>query len=57
MSASEGAGVVDKNCRVHTVDNLFIAGSSVFPTNSWASPTLTICVLAARLAGHVKSIL
>jgi len=57
MSASANTGVVDKNCRVHSVDNLFIAGSSVFPTNSWANPTLTICALAARLAGHVKSIL
>jgi choline dehydrogenase-like flavoprotein len=57
MSASAGSGVVDKNCRAHSVDNLFIAGSSVFPTNSWANPTLTICALAARLAGHVKSIL
>jgi choline dehydrogenase-like flavoprotein len=49
--------VVDKNCRVHSVDNLFVAGSSVFPTNSWANPTLTISALAVRLAGHVKSIL
>ncbi|MBT4116031.1 MAG: GMC family oxidoreductase [Rhodospirillaceae bacterium] len=57
MSADANTGVVDKNCRVHSVDNLFIAGSSVFPTNSWANPTLTISALAVRLAGHVKSIL
>lgn len=57
MSAGASSGVVDKNCRVHSVDNLFVAGSSVFPTNSWANPTLTICALSARLAGHVKSIL
>ena len=57
VSAGPETGVVDKNCRVHSVDNLFIAGSSVFPTNGWANPTLSICALAVRLAGHVKSIL
>ncbi len=55
MSETPASGVVDKNCRVHSVDNLFIAGSSVFPTNSWANPTLTICSLAVRLAVHIKS--
>ncbi|MDP6429286.1 MAG: GMC family oxidoreductase [Rhodospirillales bacterium] len=56
MSAGPETGVVDKNCRVHSVGNLFIAGSSVFATNGWANPTLTICSLAVRLARHIKSI-
>lgn len=47
-------GVVDKNCQVHGLDNLFIAGSSVFPTAGYANPTLTIVALAARLAEHLK---
>ena len=47
-------GVVDKNCQVHGVDNLFIAGSSVFPTAGYANPTLTIVALAVRLAEHLK---
>ena len=48
-------GVVDPNCRVHGVGNLFIAGSSVFPTCGYANPTLTIVALAIRLADHLKS--
>lgn len=46
-------GVVDADCRVHGVDNLFIAGSSVFPTAGFANPTLTIVALALRLADHL----
>lgn len=47
-------GVVDENCQVHGVSNLFIAGSSVFPTSGYANPTLTIVALAVRLADQVK---
>jgi choline dehydrogenase-like flavoprotein len=43
-------GVVDRDCRVHFMDNLFVAGSSVFPTGGFANPTLTLVALAARLA-------
>lgn len=43
-------GVVDRDCRVHFMDNLFIAGSSVFPTGGFANPTLTLIALSARLA-------
>lgn len=48
-------GVVDANCQVHGVSNLFIAGSSVFPTGGFANPTLTIVALAIRLADHLKA--
>ncbi len=47
-------GVVDENCRLHTMSNLYIAGSSVFPTGGANNPTLTIVALALRLADHVK---
>ncbi|AFY34570.1 GMC oxidoreductase [Calothrix sp. PCC 7507] len=50
-------GVVDRNCKLHNVSNLFIAGSSVFPTGGFANPTLTIVALAIRLADHVKTVL
>ncbi|MBW4459960.1 MAG: GMC family oxidoreductase [Nodosilinea sp. WJT8-NPBG4] len=49
-------GVVDANCRVHGMENLFIAGCSVFPTGGYANPTLTIVALAARLADHIKNL-
>jgi choline dehydrogenase-like flavoprotein len=47
------SGVVTAECRVHDVANLFIAGSSVFPTGGVANPTLTIVALALRLADHL----
>lgn len=46
-------GVVDRNCRVHGIQNLYVAGSSVFPTGGYMNPTLTIVVLAVRLAKHL----
>ena len=48
-------GVVDARCRVHGVSNLFVAGSSVFPTMGNDMPTLTIVALALRLADHLKA--
>jgi choline dehydrogenase-like flavoprotein len=56
MSHTARDGYVDSNCRVHGVDNLYIAGSSVFPTTGYANPTLTIIALAARLAHHLAGI-
>ena len=56
MSESPKFGVVDANCRVHGLNNLFIAGSSVFPTAGAANPTLTIVALSIRLADHIKSL-
>ncbi len=53
MSASPRSGVVDADCRVHGYRNLYIAGSSVFPTGGWANPSLTIVALAHRLGDHL----
>lgn len=53
MSADPAGGVVDADCRVHDYGNLFVAGSSVFPTGGWANPTLTILALAYRLADEL----
>jgi choline dehydrogenase-like flavoprotein len=47
-------GVVDAHGRVHDMDNLYIAGSSVFPTAGASNPTLTIAALALRLADHLR---
>ena len=50
MSLDPDAGVVDQNCKVHGIDNLYLAGASVFPTGGAHQPTLTIAALALRLA-------
>jgi choline dehydrogenase-like flavoprotein len=55
MSSDPRCGVVDENCRVHGVDAIFIAGSSVFPTSGHANPTLMIVALAIRLADWLKT--
>jgi choline dehydrogenase-like flavoprotein len=57
MSDDPKLGVVDRDCRVHGVDNLFVAGSSVFPTVGCVNPTLTITALAHRLADRLESLL
>jgi choline dehydrogenase-like flavoprotein len=54
MHRDPSLGVVNEDCRVHGVANLYIAGSSVFPTAGAANPTLTITALALRLANHLK---
>lgn len=53
MSSTSADGVVDSNCKVFGVDNLFIGGSSVFPTGGHANPTYTIVQLALRLGDHI----
>jgi len=50
-------GVVDANCRVHGITNLYVAGSSVFPTGGHANPTFTIIALALRLSSYIKTLL
>ena len=55
MGSDPKTSVVDKNCRVHGVDNLYVAGSSVFPTSGYATPTFTIVALALRLSDHVSA--
>lgn len=54
MAKTPADGVVDADGKVFGIDNLFIAGSSVFPTSGAANPTLTIVALALRLADHLK---
>ena len=54
MSDDESTGVVDQNCRIHGLDGLYVAGSSVFPTGGYANPTLTIMAMAVRLTDHLR---
>lgn len=55
MSDSAENGVVDVNCKVHGIDNLYIAGSSVFPTAGYSGPTMMIVALSLRLAEYLKN--
>ena len=55
MSTTPASGVVDPDGLVHGVANLYVTGSSVFPTVGHANPTLTIVALAARLAAHLAA--
>lgn len=54
MHTDPRRGVVGRDCRVHGVDNLYLAGSSVFSTTGFANPTLTVVALAVRLARRLR---
>lgn len=54
MADDPRQGVVDRDCRVHGIDNLYVAGSSVFPTGGHINPTFSIVALALRLSDHLK---
>lgn len=54
MSAKPEDGVVDPDLKVHELSNLYVAGSSVFPTGGISNPTMTIVALSLRLASHVQ---
>jgi hypothetical protein len=55
MSSHPEDGIVTPDSRLHTVDNLYVAGCAVFPTGGFANPTLTIVALALRLADHLAA--
>ena len=55
MGTDHRKSVVDADCRVHSVRNLYIASAATFPTSGQANPTLTVVALSLRLADHVKS--
>jgi choline dehydrogenase-like flavoprotein len=48
-------GVVDKNCQVFGIQNLYLSGSSVFTTSGHANPTFSIVQLALRLAAYLSA--
>jgi choline dehydrogenase-like flavoprotein len=55
MGTDRATSVVDPHCRVHGYSNLYIAGSSVFPTGGFSNPTLTLMALALRSADEIKA--
>ena len=54
MAKTIDSGVVDMNCKVFDLSNLYISGSSVFPTSSVVNPTFTIIALSLRLGDYLK---
>jgi choline dehydrogenase-like flavoprotein len=57
MHDSDKQGVVDRNLKMHGISNLYVAGSSVFPTVGANFPTITIAAMTLRLAGHLGRVI
>lgn len=57
MSDKPEEGVVDANLKVHSLDNFYVAGASVFPTAAISNPTFTIIALSIRLAERLSQAL
>jgi choline dehydrogenase-like flavoprotein len=55
MASDPRHGVVDPDCRVHGLENLYLASSAVFPTGGFSNPTFTILALALRLADRLRA--
>ena len=54
MHRDPSQGVVDANCKVHGIGNLYLTGSSTFTTAGVSNPTLTVIAMAIRLSDHLK---
>lgn len=54
MSEDPKFGVVNKNLQIHGIKNIYIAGSSVFPTGGGSNPTMNLVMLAERLGAHLS---
>jgi choline dehydrogenase-like flavoprotein len=54
MGEDPRTSVVNPDLRLHNVENVYLAGGSVFPTSGCANPTYTMVALSIRLAGHLK---
>jgi choline dehydrogenase-like flavoprotein len=55
MGDAPQSSVVDRDLKVHGVNNFYLVGGSVFPTGGAVWPTLTIAALALRLGSHLRS--
>jgi choline dehydrogenase-like flavoprotein len=55
MSEDPKHGVVDANCKVHGLANLYVAGDPVFSTSGAPNPTLTVVAVSLRLSDHLKN--
>lgn len=55
MSENPKYGVVNKNLKIHGFKNIFMAGSSVFPTGGGCNPTFTVVMLSERLGRYLAN--
>ncbi len=55
MADDPKKGVVDSNCQVHGISNLYIAGAACYPTSAAPNPTLTLTALTLRLSDYIKN--
>lgn len=53
MGSNPETSTVDRNSRLHELNNVYVAGSSVFPMGGGVNPTLSIVALSLRLAEHL----
>tara|TARA_B100001142_G_scaffold330346_1_gene398365 strand:- start:3569 stop:4972 length:1404 start_codon:yes stop_codon:yes gene_type:complete len=54
LGKNKNTSVVDPDLRLHNNKNLFVTGSSVFPTSGYTNPTFTIIQLSLRLGEHIS---
>lgn len=57
MHESPKLGVVDADCKVHGINNLFVSGAATFTTGGAVNPTLTVVAIALRVSDHVKKLM
>jgi len=53
FGADPAASALDINCKMHELDNLYVADSSFFVSSTAVNPTLTIIANALRVADHI----
>jgi choline dehydrogenase-like flavoprotein len=54
MADDPKKGVVDANCKVHGISNLYVAGAACYATSGAPNPTFTLTALSLRLSDHLK---
>lgn len=57
MHKDSEQGVVDPNLKVHSLNNLYVASASVFPSGGISNPTFTVITLSIRLADYLTTVL
>ncbi|MFT7680367.1 MAG: choline dehydrogenase-like flavoprotein [Planctomycetota bacterium] len=57
MGADPKSSVTNPDGRLHTVDNVYLAGASILPTSGCANPTFTLVALAIRQAQTLRETL